>query len=165
MTGGEKDAARERGPGARPSSDRAGEERPEAAPRGSDGGEALERILAEARTLGRDVYDLVRVAVDRARLGARSGAFRLVLRAWLAVAGLAATVISVYFIVQGLSDLVAAACGGREWAGRIAAGALALATIGVAFGFQRGRTRRAALRRLEARYGEPERASHRGEAG
>jgi len=163
MSGGEDDAARENRPGVPPPGDAPDEERRDRASERPDPGETLGRILIEARSVGRDVIGLVRVALDRARLGARSGVFRLVLLAWLGIAGAAATVISVYFVVQGLAGWVAEACGGRTWAGRMAAGVLVLAAIGLAFGLQRGRARRAELRRLEARYGERERASQRGE--
>jgi hypothetical protein len=165
MTEGGGSAAGERGSEQPPPGEEAGTEPVGADAEHGERGESLERILAEARSVGRDLLDLVRVSLDRARLGARSSVFRLLVLTWLGLAGATATVLSVYFIVQGLAGLATDAFGGRAWAGRLAAGVLVLAVSGLAIGFLRGRSRRAGLRRLEARYGERARASERGETG
>ena len=125
--------------------------------------ETVARILAEARSVGRDLLDLLRVGLDRARLGARNRGFRLLLLAWLGLAGATATVFSTYLIVQGLANLATAAFGGLAWAGRLTAGALVLALGGLAIRILHDRSRRAELERLEARYGERDRSSDPGE--
>ena len=145
------------GKGAEAEGDRSGPELPNKE-------ETVERILDEARSVGRDVLDLLRVGLDRARLGARSRGFRLLLLAWLGLAGATATVVSTYLIVQGLANLATAAFGGLAWAGRLTAGTLVLAAIALAMRILRGRSSRAELERLEARYAEQRPPSDPGES-
>jgi hypothetical protein len=125
--------------------------------------ETIARVLAEARSVGRDLLDLARVALDRVRLGARDSGFRLLLLAWLGLAGATATVFSAYLIVHGLAGLLTAAFGGLAWAGRLVAGLLVLGLGGLVLGVLRGRSQRAELERLEARYGKRDRSSDPGE--
>lgn len=164
MTGPGGGTVHERTPGQRPPDTGTAEPNgPE--PERPDESDALDRVLAEARSVGRDLLDLVRLGVDRARLGARSGAFRLLVLAWVGLAGATATVIAALFVVEGLAGLATEAFDGRVWAGRLAAGALVLVAGAVVIRLQRGRSRRAALKRLEARYAEREPAKDRGETG
>jgi hypothetical protein len=126
---------------------------PEAAEAGGEEtGAALARALDALRALAGDVAVLGGIGLERLRLGLRAGAFRIVVLSWLALVAVTATVVAVFFMVDGLAGAIAALCGGREWAGRAAGGAAVLLAMSAAALAVRVRAERRGLRRLRAKY-------------
>lgn len=119
----------------------------------SEAAAATERLLLSLRAAATDLLELLRIRVDRARLGARRGLFRAVAYAWLTLTTSAATVIGVYVAILGVADALTVVLGGRPWAGRLAAGTLVLLGVAATIGIVRLRFRRAEVARLRARYG------------
>jgi hypothetical protein len=115
-------------------------------------GEALERAVEHLRAIGRDILHLLDLSLERARLGIRSGGFRLLLTGWLAVVGAAATVLAAYFVLEGTAGALAHLVGGHDWAGRLLAGLLAMLALAVVLSLYRRRSGRANLRRLKRKY-------------
>lgn len=128
-----------------------------------DPGDPVERILDAAREVGLDLIELLRLGLDRARLGARSGGFRLLAAVWIGLAVATATVVATYFLVYGLAAALSEAFGDRAWAGRLGAGLLVLGASALAIRALRGRSRRAEIARLEARYANRTTSSSAGE--
>ena len=120
-------------------------------------GDALARALVELRAIGRDLLDLAGVGVDRAKLGLRAGAFRLLILTWLGLTAAAATMVAAYFVVDGLSRGMGELLGGQAWAGRLVGGALVLLLIGAAALVVRARSRRDNLEQLKKKYREASR--------
>jgi hypothetical protein len=115
-------------------------------------GDALARALVELRAIGRDLLELANVGLDKARIGVRAGAFRLLILGWLALTATAATVVAAYFVVEGLTRGIGELLGGQAWAGRTIGGALVLLLIGTLTLIARARSRRANLARLKDKY-------------
>ena len=115
-------------------------------------GVILERALVELRAIGRDLLELASVGLDLARAGVRSGAFRLMLAMWLALAATTATVVAAYFLVDGVTRGIGEFLGGNLWAGRAIGGLLVLLLFGAVALIVRGRSRRNELKRLQKKY-------------
>ena len=120
-------------------------------------GDALARALVELRAIGRDLLDLANVGLDRAKLGLRSGAFRLLILTWLGLTAAAATIVAAYFVVDGLARGIGELLGGQIWAGRLVGGSLILLLIGAVALTVRARSRRENLERLQNKYREASR--------
>ena len=117
-------------------------------------GDALARALVELRAIGRDLLELANVGLDKAKLGVRAGAFRLLILTWLGLTAAAATIVAAYFVVDGLSRGMGELFGGQIWAGRLVGGSLILLLIGAVALVARARSRRANLERLKKKYQE-----------
>ena len=125
--------------------------------------ELLGQFADEARGVGRDVADLLRVGIDQVRLEARERGFRLIVMLWLAIVVVVVTVLAALFLVDGTSGLLTEIFNGRAWAGQLATGVLVLGSIAVALGLLRVRSRRMELKRLKSKYAATDSERDRGE--
>ncbi len=135
----------------------AGESGGPEAEHGTDNDEAWSAAFEQLREIGRDQADYEDVSLERARLGVHAGAFRLVAVAWMALAAAAATIVAVYFLIEGLAGGFAALFG-APWAGRLAGGLAALLALAAVTLLVRARARRSNLERLKRKYEQRRRA-------
>jgi len=117
-----------------------------------DAGEALERAVEHLREIGRGLASLLDLLVERARVGVREGAFRLLAAVWMGLATVAATVLAVWLVLVGMAGGLARLFGDNAWAGRLLAGILVLMLLACAGAIVRSRSRRIHLERLHRKY-------------
>jgi len=128
-------------------------------------GEALARALVELRAIVRDLLELAGVTLDRFRVGARTGALRLLVLSWLVLTAVVATVFAAWVLVDGVTGGIGELLGGRLWAGRAIGGAVILSTLGAVAWIARARMRRAHLEQLTDKYeSRPDPAREKGAA-
>ena len=115
-------------------------------------GAAAARVGAELRGIGNDLAELVSLGLDRARLGLREAAFQAFIVGWLLLVAVTATIVAVYFLIDGLSGALTRLGGGRWWVGRAGGGAVVLVVIATLLLAARAAARRRGLSRLRAKY-------------
>ncbi len=117
--------------------------------------EALMGALSELREIAGDLFELSQVQIERARIGVRSGIFTAGLATWMYVACIATSIVATYFLLDGLSGGLNEWLGSR-WAGRLGAGLTVLVVMGLVVVWLRAVERRANLKRLKRKFGNPE---------
>jgi hypothetical protein len=125
-----------------------------------DSVEGLSSVLAELREIAGDLLELSQVQVERARIGLRSGLLNAGLATWVYLAAIATTVVAVYFLIDGLAGGLSELFG-AAWAGRLSAGLLVLAGIGVIVIWARFAERRTNLKRLRRKFSKATEADER----
>ena len=123
-------------------------------------GEAIGSAVAQLQEMVSQLRRLIDIQVDRARVGAREATFRIALWGLAFVAGSALIVVATFFLVRGVSGLIAAVTA-RTWAGDLLGGLLILLILGSFVLTARSWLRRRGLARLKRRYEEREEAAIR----
>ena len=123
-------------------------------------GEAIGSAVAQLQEMVSQLRRLIDIQVDRARVGAREAAFRIVLWGLAFVAGSTLIGVATFFFVRGVSGLIAVVTA-RTWAGDLLGGLLMLLMLSSFVLAARGWLRRRGLARLKRRYEEREEAAIR----
>ena len=113
------------------------------------------RIRARVPAFKRHLQDYGSVQLDRARLGLRRTAMRIVTIALVATAAAATTITAGILLATGIADGLTALCGGRAWLGNTLAGVgilgALLATLAVAYELRCRRDRKRLVRRYQSK--------------
>jgi hypothetical protein len=123
-------------------------------------GDAIGGAVAQLQEVVSQLRRLIDVQVDRARVRTREAAFRIALWGLAFVAGSALMVVATFFLVRGVSGLIAELTE-RTWAGDLLGGLLILLLLWSSALIARGWLRRRGLARLKRRYEEREEAANR----
>jgi hypothetical protein len=107
-------------------------ERPEAAHQPATGPHPLEPLLAHVKELRRHAGHYLQASADSFRLTIRQALLRGALGLLGAVIGVTVLVTSTVLLLNGAAGGLAAAFGGRAWAGQLTLGATVLLMIGLA---------------------------------
>jgi hypothetical protein len=108
--------------------------------------------MAHLMELRRHAGHYVQAAADSFRLTVRQAALRTVLGCLGAVVGVAVLVTSTVMLLDGIAGGIAAALGGRVWAGQLITGAVVLSGIALACWWLIGRMTESSRRRTIEKY-------------